>query len=75
MFFPERRQIPCTAILINGEAGKIRGTRWMVSGDLGWVVLSAHRLEGVRYKNAYINCSDLAKFSFPSDSDPRTYGN
>ena len=39
---------PCAAILIKGEAGKIMGTRWMVSGDLGQVVLSAHRLWGGR---------------------------
>ena len=57
------------------EAGKIMGTRWVVSGDLGQVVLSAHRLRGGRNKNVYIDCSDLAKFTFPSNSDPKIYGN
>ena len=66
---------PCAAILIKVEGGKIMGSRWVVSGDLGQVVLSAHRLGGGRNKNVYIDCSDLAKFTFPSDSDPRTYGN
>ena len=74
-WFPERRKTPCTAILIKGEVGKIMGTRWMVLGDLGQVVLSAHRLGGGRNKNVYIDCSDLAKFTFPSNSDPRTYRN
>ena len=66
---------PCAAILIKVEGGKIMGSRWVVSGDLGQVVLSAHRLGGGRNKNVNIDCSDLAKFTFPSDSDPRTYGN
>ena len=61
--------------MIKGKAGKIMGTRWRVSGDLGQVVLIAHCLGGGRNKNTYINCSDLAKFTFPSDSDPKTYGN
>ena len=39
------------------------------------MVLSAHRLGVGGNKNVYIDCSDLAKFSFPSDSDPRNYSN
>ena len=66
---------PCAAVMEAIEAGKIKGSYWLVEGNFGTVVFSTGRVGGHRNLNVEWNLTDLSKFVFPSDPDPRDYSN
>ena len=66
---------PCAAIMVAIEAGKVKGSSWLMEGNLGTVVFSTVREEGHRNLNVEVNLDNLSRFVFPTDSDPRHYSN
>ena len=56
-------------------AGKIKRSFWHVEGNLGTVLFSTGRVRGHRNLDVELNLTDLTKFVFPSDPDPRDFSN
>ena len=40
----------CAAIIISAEAGKVKGLKWALIGDMGMVDVSTHRLDQRAFK-------------------------
>ena len=57
------------------EAGKTKGSFWHVEGNLGSVLFSTGMVGGHRNLDVELNLTDLTKFVFPSDPDPRDFSN
>jgi len=62
-------------VLIGVENGQIKGSKWVVVGNLGKAEVHTQRLGGDRGKMITIDLSDLSKFKFNSDTDPRNGAN
>ena len=58
-------------VVVKCKEGKVTGARWVLSGSLGQVSISTHRLGGERGHKIKVDLEDLSKFTFPGDSDPR----
>ena len=65
----------CAAIIISVEAGKVKGSRWTLVGDMGMVDVSTHRLDGARGVIVTVDLTDMTKFIFPGVTDPRNGSN
>ena len=65
----------CAAIIISAEAGKVKGSRWALIGNMGMVDVSTHRLDGARGVVVTVDLTDLTKFTFPGMTDPRNGSN
>ena len=62
-------------VLIGIENGQIKGSKWVVVGNLGKTDVHTQRLGGDRGKMITIDLSDLSKFKFNADTDPRNGAN
>ena len=58
-------------VVMKCKDGKVAGARWVLTGSLGQVSISTHRLGGERGHKVKVDLGDLTKFSFPGDGDPR----
>ena len=65
---------PTAAVLMSLEKGKGKICRWALSGGLGEVAVHTQRLGGDRCKMVILDLSDLSKFKFLGDEDPRNGG-
>jgi hypothetical protein len=65
----------CAAIIISVEAGKVKGSKWTLVGDMGMVDVSTHRLDGARGVIVTVDLTDMTKFTFPGVTDPRNGSN
>ena len=66
---------PCATVMVAIEAGKVKVSSWPLEGNLGTVVFSTGRVGGHRNLNVEVNLTDLSRFVFPTDSDPRDISN
>ena len=66
---------PCAAIIMSVEQGKVQGSMWMITGNMGSVKFSTGKVGGGRNVNVWLNLTDLTQFSFPRIVDPRESGN
>ena len=57
------------------EKGQVKGSRWMVTGDLGPVWISGEKLGLTKAVEASIDMSDLTSWEFPTAEDTRTNSN
>ena len=53
------------------ERGKIKGCKWLLSGNLGEVSVPTLRLGGERGTTVHLDLKDLTAFQFPGGEDPR----
>ena len=65
----------CAAIVMAVEQGKVMGSMWMITWNLGHVKFSTGKVGGSRNLNVWLDLTDLTEFSFPRISDPRECGN
>ena len=59
------------AIIMAIEKSKIKGCKWALTGGFDPVTVPTQRLGGERGKQVVLDLSDLTRFSFPGDQDPR----
>ena len=52
---------PCTAIVMAVEQGKVLGSMWRISGNLGHVKFSLGRVGGSQNLNVWLNLTDLTE--------------
>ena len=57
------------------EAGKVKGRRWTVVGNLGEVPFSGSNNHETRNQIAYLDLSNLNRFSFVQNVDSLKPGN
>ena len=62
-------------VLIGVENGQIKGSKWVVVGNLGKAEVHTQRLGGDRGKMITMDLSDLSRFKFAWDTDPRNRAN
>ena len=62
-------------VLIGVENGQVKGSKWVVVGNLGKTDVHTQRLGGDRGKMITIDLSDLSRFKFNADTDPRNGAN
>ena len=62
-------------VLIGVENGQVKGSKWVVVGNLGKTDVHTQRLGGDRGKMITIDLSDLSRFKFDADTDPRNGAN
>ena len=58
-------------VLMAIERGKVKGCKWILSGNLGEVAVPTLRLGGERGTTVYLDLKDLTVFQFPGGEDPR----
>ena len=73
--FSGNSQKPTAGILIGVENGKTKGSKWVLVGNLGKADVHTQRLGGDRGKMITIDLSDLSRFKFNADVDPRNGAN
>ena len=57
-------QIPTAGVLMAVESGKVKGSKWVLTGDLGQASVHTQRLGGDRGQTVTLDLSDLTKFRF-----------
>ena len=62
-------------VIVVIEKGQVKGSRWMVTGNLGPVWVSGEKLGLSKAVEASIDMSNLADWEFPTDGDTRTNSN
>ena len=62
-------------VLVVIEKGQIKGSRWVVTGNLGPVWVTGDKLGLPKSVEVSIDMSNLADWEFPTDGDPRTNSN
>ena len=68
-------QIPTAGVLMAVESGKVKGSKWVLTGDLGQASVHTQRLGGDRGQTVTLDLSDLTKFRFDGETDPRNGAN
>ena len=62
-------------VIVVIEKGQVKGSRWMVTGNLGPVWVSGEKLGLSKAVEASIDMSNLTDWEFPTDGDTRTNSN
>lgn len=68
-------ETPVASVMITIEEGKIKGSRWVLRGNLKTVVIPLRRLRAKDHElKATVDFSDLSKVTFPILSNPQEGG-
>ena len=63
------------SIVLNAEAGKCKGSRWFLTGDLGFIVIKGDKLGLKKTVEVTIDLKKLSSWSFPTEADTREKSN
>ena len=63
------------SIVLNVEAGKCKGSRWFLTGDLGFIVIKGDKLGLKKTVEVNVDLKKLSSWSFPTEADPREKSN
>ena len=63
------------SIVLNVEAGRCKGSRWFLTGDLGFIVIKGDKLGLKKTVEVTVDHKKLSSWSFPTEADPREKSN